>query len=124
MKPLNTLSRDDATTILSDALDWLEDNPDNHIRGSLAINADGVTLPPTDPDACAFCFAGRVMKEISDREFERNITFEEALGVVLNKAEKSAGPRSLVITNDNFLAAYGPAETIKRLRKLLGFKRG
>jgi len=46
------------------AADWLEANPANHIARHLALDARGVEVRPTDPNATCFCAIGRLGKEL------------------------------------------------------------
>jgi hypothetical protein len=50
------------TAILA-AADWLEANPDKHISGDLAQDADGNVVSPLDPEADCFCAMGRLIVE-------------------------------------------------------------
>lgn len=47
------------------AADWLAANPDKHIARSLAIDADGVKVPPTSDKAECFCALGRFARELN-----------------------------------------------------------
>ncbi len=49
---------------IHDALDWLEANPDKHIKNRLALSArGGPEVSPIDPSATCFCALGRIAKE-------------------------------------------------------------
>jgi len=52
---------------LKRALDWLDANPDKHIRKALALSAatnGRWEVSPTDPKATCFCVIGRFAKEM------------------------------------------------------------
>jgi hypothetical protein len=46
------------------AADWLEANPERHTTSYLALDSQGRTCNPDDPDAQCFCGVGRVAKEL------------------------------------------------------------
>lgn len=54
---------------VTNALTWLRENPDKHIRGSLAVSADGTTCTPNDPSAECFCVLGRISKELDVKDY-------------------------------------------------------
>ncbi|MGN6819447.1 MAG: hypothetical protein ACTHJR_12325 [Sphingomonas sp.] len=45
------------------AADWLEANPDRHVRGLLAATQKGYEVKPLDREAECFCALGRLAKE-------------------------------------------------------------
>lgn len=57
------ITRQQAETITRRALDWLEANPDKHIRGEPAQNKYGMGCDPLAPSATCFCAIGRIAKE-------------------------------------------------------------
>lgn len=46
------------------AADWLEANPNNHITGRAAEDAEGEIVPTTSRKACSFCAIGRLAVEL------------------------------------------------------------
>lgn len=53
----------DASAILLRTARWLLDNPEKHIRASLAVNNEGEARHPNAPDATCFCAVGRLALE-------------------------------------------------------------
>lgn len=63
MNPLEQ-TNDERLHHIHDALDWLEANPDKHIKSMLArISRHGYEVSPLSPVATCFCALGRIAKE-------------------------------------------------------------
>lgn len=74
-------------TAIRNAVGWLRANPEKHIIGDLAVDANGRHCFPNSPSAECFCALGRVSKELdapgmpagTDSEF-RNLLLAHDVG--------------------------------------------
>lgn len=52
-------------TLVTRALDWLEENPNRHITGTMATDGpDGKAIDANHPAAACFCAMGRILHEM------------------------------------------------------------
>lgn len=85
---------------IADAINWLRANPDRHIRGELAVDAEGRCCMPNAPEAECFCVLGRIAKELdinyypsSDKEWRTSIPYDNE--VFFNLNDKATATREL-----------------------------
>ena len=64
MKPHSIHTPAEVHATVMGAIDWLEANPDKHIRRDFAATDEGYTTTPGDPKATCFCVLGRIAHDI------------------------------------------------------------
>lgn len=64
MKPHSIHTPAEVHATVMGAIDWLEANPDKHVRRNWALDDKGRATTPGDPKATCFCVLGRIAHDI------------------------------------------------------------
>lgn len=64
MKPHAIHTPAEVHAVVMGAIDWLEANPERHVRRNWALTEQGHVTTPGDPKATCFCILGRIAHDI------------------------------------------------------------
>jgi hypothetical protein len=115
----------EARHLMTDAIDWLEAHPDQHIGGDL-IRKRSTDLPtyrvpdPSQEDKYCYCFLGRVAQEARNQHPQRTYGIEASALARSITSGLGASQMAAFETNDTSLRGERAPSLWKRLMIALG----